>query len=95
MSFYFSFGAQFIALIVLYTQQQKGDQAYKELLFSVYIKIWFPWEIPSSVTIAIESTAEKDFHHPIWEKELICFFSMPGGQNHVFLMSNEIRKISK
>lgn len=37
VSFSFSFVAQFIALIVLYTWQQKRDQAFKELLFSVYI----------------------------------------------------------
>lgn len=37
VSFGFSFGAQFIALIVWYTWQQKRDQAFKELLFSVCI----------------------------------------------------------
>lgn len=46
VSFGFSFGAQFIALIVLYTWQQKRDQAFKELLFSVYIQNLVPWGNP-------------------------------------------------
>jgi hypothetical protein len=55
----------------------------------------FHWDIPSSVTIAIESTAEQDFHQAIQKKKWICFCSRSGGQKHIFLMSDKIKKISK